>query len=504
MEIQPIAYSDFYKTDHRPQYPRNTQKVYSNLTPRESRIPGINQVVVWGNQFFCKEILIEQFNREFFRKPKAEVVAKYKRRLDTSLGKDAVSVKHIEELHDLGYLPLLIKALPEGTLCPLRVPCLTITNTHPKFFWLVNFFETVMSNTLWGMMTSATLAYEYRTMLDQACKETSDLDWFVDWQAHDFSMRGMFGIEAAMMSGSGHLLSFTGTDTIPAIDFLEKYYGANAEKEMIGGSVPATEHSVMCMGGKETEVDTFTRLLTEVYPKGIVSIVSDTWDFWNVLENELPKIKDIIMNRDGKLVIRPDSGDPIRIICGDPDSDNPCAQKGAVEMLWDLFGGIVNSKGFKQLDSHIGLIYGDSITLSRCREICRQLKAKGFATTNVVYGVGSYTYQHVTRDTFGFAVKSTYGVIDDIGYDIYKAPKTDSGVKKSAKGLVKVVKDPLTNRLTLIDEITPEDEKTGLLEPIFIDGKLVKETTLAEVRALLKKQVKILFPEPAQYENART
>lgn len=501
MNISPLVYKDFYKTGHIYQYPKGTEKVYSNFTPRESRISGINQVVVFGVQYFIKEFLIDQFDRDFFMKPQNEVVAAYQRRLDFALGKDAVTMDHIIELHSLGYLPLEIKALPEGTLCPLRVPCLTITNTDKRFFWLVNFLETLLSNTLWGMMTSATLAYEYRTILEQYGKDTSDLDWFIDWQAHDFSMRGMFGVTAAMMSGAGHLLSFTGTDTVAAIDFLEKYYKADCSKETIGGSVPATEHSVMCMGGKETEIETFTRLLTEVYPKGIVSVVSDTWDYWKVLSEELPKMKNVILNRDGKLVIRPDSGDPIKVLCGDPNSDDPYIGKGSVEVLWDLFGGVVNSKGYKQLDSHIGLIYGDSITIARCREICRQLKAKGFATTNVVYGVGSYTYQHVTRDTFGFAVKSTYGVINGVAYDIYKAPKTDSGVKNSAKGLLKVVQDPDSRRLVLADEVTPEEEKGGLLETVFYNGSLVKETSLTEIRALLKKQTKIVYPEPVHFDG---
>jgi nicotinamide phosphoribosyltransferase len=493
--MTPTVYKDFYKTDHRPQYPLNTWRVYSNLTPRESRIPGINQIVVFGIQYFVKEYLIRAYNERFFSLPKEEAVRRYKRRLDHSLGKDTVSMKHIEELHDLGYLPLHIKALPEGSLSPLRVPVLTITNTDKRFFWLTNDQETILSTTLWGMMTSATIAYEYRTILEQYGKSTSDQDWFIDWQAHDFSMRGMFGCEAACMSGAAHLISFTGTDTIPAIDFLEHYYGADCEKEMIGGSVPATEHSVMCMGGEETEVETYRRLLVDVYPKGIVSIVSDTWDFWKVLTEEIPKLKDIIMKRDGKLVIRPDSGDPIKILCGDPNSDDPAVVKGAVEVLWDLFGGEINSKGYKQLDPHIGLIYGDSITIDRCRTICRRLKQKGFSTTNVVYGVGSYTYQHVTRDTFGFAVKSTYGVIDGKPVDIFKKPKTDNGIKNSAKGLLMV-----DDKFNLVQCCTPEQENSGMLQTVFLNGKLENETTLAQIRSRLKTQRKMFYPEPGVSE----
>jgi nicotinamide phosphoribosyltransferase len=192
---------------------------------------------------FVKEYLIGQFNENFFSRPKAEVVAKYKRRMDTSLGKDAIAVGHLEALHDLGYLPLEIKALKEGTLCPLRVPMLTIKNTLPEFFWLTNFLETLISCQLWHPVTSATIAFEYRKLLTQYADETSDMPDFVSWQGHDFSMRGQTSIESACASGAGHLLSFTGADTVPAIDYLEQYYWADSDFELVGGSVPATEHS---------------------------------------------------------------------------------------------------------------------------------------------------------------------------------------------------------------------------------------------------------------------
>src|SRR5262245_6428712 len=384
--ILPILYKDFYKTDHRRQYPEGTEMVYSNLTARGSRIPGIERVVVFGIQYFIKDYLLRRFNDGFFSKPKAEVIAKYKRRMDTSLGKDAVSTGHLEAMHDLGYLPILIKALPEGTLCPMRVPFLTIVNTKPEFFWLTNFLETLMCNVIWHPMTSATIAHAYRKILDLYAVETSDMLDFVQWQGHDFSMRGHSSFESSIVSGGAHLLSFTGTDTIPAIDWLENFYGANADAELIGGSVPATEHSVMCLGGQETEMETYRRLLTDVYPKGIVSVVSDTWDYFGVLTEALPQLKGVIMARDGKLVVRPDSGDPEKIICGDPESavDSP-HRRGTINILWDIFGGTVNTKGYRQLDPHIGIIYGDSITLDRCEAISRNLKAQGFASPNMIY-----------------------------------------------------------------------------------------------------------------------
>jgi len=483
--MNPLMYSDFYKTDHRRQYPDGTEVVYSNWTPRGSRIPGIDKVVVFGIQYFIKEYLVEQFNAGFFDRDRAEVVSEYKRRLDTSLGQNAVPVEHIEALHDLGYLPVEIKSLDEGTECPMRVPILTIKNTLPEFFWVTNFLETLLSAVLWGPMTSATIAKKYRGILDRYASETSDMPDFVDWQGHDFSMRGMLGIDAAAISGAAHLLSFTGTDTIPAIDFLERYYFADADRELIGGSVPATEHSVMCLGGLEDEIGTFEDLIFEVYPKGIVSVVSDTWDFWKVLTEYLPKLKDRILARDGKVVIRPDSGDPTAIICGDTTApDGSVESKGAVQLLWEVFGGTINSKGYKQLDEHIGLIYGDAITIDRCEEICDSLKQQGFASTNVVFGIGSFTYQYNTRDTFGFAMKATYGEVNGEPRNIFKDPKTDNGLKKSAKGLLLVSKEE--GELVLRDEVAVADECKGELREVFKDGFITRSTTLGEIRNVLK------------------
>ena len=482
-KISPIFFKDFYKTDHRRQYPEGTELIYSNFTARESRLKGVDHVVFFGLQYFIQEYLINQFSDNFFGQPKEKVISLYKRRMDSALGPGKVATDHIEALHDLGYLPLEIKALPEGTVVPLRIPLLTIKNTHPDFFWLVNFIETLLSVTLWHPITSATIAYEYRKLLTKYAKETSDKEDFVDWQAHDFSMRGQTSLESAIVSGGAHLLSFNGTDTIPSIDFMEIYYGADATNEIIGGSVPATEHSVMCMGGKNNERETYKRLMETVYPSGILSIVSDTWDYWNVLTNILPSLKEVIMAREGTIVVRPDSGDPIKIICGDPEApENSPQRKGTLEILWETFGGTINSKGFRQLDSHIGCIYGDSITLERCEKILEGMRIKGFASTNMVFGVGSFTYQYVTRDTFGFAVKSTYGVINGTPYEIFKKPATDNGVKFSAKGLLKV-----NNDLTLSESVSPSEENTGLLETVFLNDRCFKFQTLKQIRSRLRK-----------------
>lgn len=483
--------TDGYKVDHRRQYPRGTELVYSNWTPRKSRVPGVEKVVFFGLQYFIKKYLIEEFNQSFFNRPKAEVVAEYQRRIESYLGPGAIGYEHVEALHDLGYLPLELKAVPEGTRVPMRMPMFTIRNTRPDQFWLTNFLETLLSCILWLPCTSATTAAEYRRILDEFAEKTGGDPAFVPWQGHDFSFRGMAGLEAALLSGAGHLLSFTGTDTIPAIDFLETYYGADATRELVGGSVAATEHSVMCMGTQVDELGTFRRLITEVYPAGIVSIVSDTWDFWQVITDYLPRLKPLILAREGKVVIRPDSGDPVHILCGDPDAPAGSPEfKGAVECLWETFGGSLTATGHQALDPHIGLIYGDSITLDRCRAILERLEAKGFASTNVVMGIGSYTYQYVTRDTFGFAVKATYGEVNGEGREIFKDPKTDDGTKKSARGLL-YLSGTDYEATALEDRVSWEREATGLLQPVFRDGKLLKEWTLSEIRARVAGELRI-------------
>lgn len=483
--MSPLLLTDGYKLDHRRQYPAGTTLVYSNWTPRKSRVEGVESVVFFGLQYFLKHYVQERFQRDFFDRPRQEVLDEYAARVNAYLGPNQVGTEHIGTLHDLGYIPMSFKALPEGASVPVRVPMFTMVNTLPEFFWLTNYFETLLSAVVWMPCNSATLAREYRRILDAAAAKTSSTPEFVDWQGHDFSMRGMAGIEAGLMSSAAHLLSFSGSDTVPAIDFLERYYGADAQTETVGGSVAATEHSVMSMGTQDDELGTFRRLVTEVYPAGVVSIVSDTWDLWQVLTEYLPALKSEILARDGKVVIRPDSGDPADIICGTPSSKTENARRGVIELLWACSGGSTNDKGYRELDPHVGAIYGDSITLDRARDITARLAAKGFASTNVVLGVGSFTYQYNTRDTFGFAMKATYGEVDGEGRAIFKDPVTDDGTKKSARGLVRVERED--GGYVLYDEQTWAQEAGGELVEVFRDGKLLVEHTLSDVRARVRQ-----------------
>lgn len=490
----PLLCIDFYKSDHISQYPQGTTKVYSNFTPRSSRLYNgkSEQIVNFGLQIFIKDFLIDTWNEGFFNRPKAEVVNEYKEFMDSTLGPDAIETAHIEALHDLGYLPIEIKALPEGSKVPMKVPVLTITNTVPEFFWLVNYLETVMSTELWKPMTNATIANEFKQNFLEFAELTGGNKDFIMFQGHDFSARGLSNREDGYKSGIAHLTSFAGTDTCLAIKGAKDFYNADYTKELVGTSVPATEHSVMCMGSKESEIDTFRRLITDLYPSGVVSIVSDTWDFWKVISEYTVELKEEILNRKenalglAKVVFRPDSGDPADILCGTKFATQKCItpqEKGAVDVLWDIFGGTVNDKGFKTLNQRVGLIYGDSITLERQRDILQRLADKGFASDNIVFGIGSYTYQYSTRDTFGMAMKATYGEVNGEAREIFKDPVTDSGTKKSAKGLLRV--DLVDGKYTLTDQCTPEQEQGGELKEVYRDGKLLIETTLSEIRERL-------------------
>lgn len=523
----PTLLCDFYKVSHKDQYAKGTTAIYSTWTPRSNKhLPQVSRIVQFGLQAFIKKYLIEYFNENFFKRNCEEVIEEYRDFIKRTLATE-VTGDHIRALHQLQYLPIKIKAIPEGKSVLPKVPLLTVENTHKDFFWLTNYFETLFSCMLWQPMTSASIAREYKKILTKYADETCDDRFHVTFQAHDFSMRGMSSLETAEFSGAGHLTSFTGTDTIPAINFVEGYYDTKGEE--IGSSIPATEHSVMCSLG-QNEIEAFRHLIEDVYPNGFVSIVSDTWDFWGNVTKTLPYLKDKILARAGKVVIRPDSGDPVDIICGTEkvrspellsafigtgyfygltkddkiakvtrtfwngeenikidEDDRTAEQKGLIECLWEIFEGITNSKGYKELDYHIGAIYGDSITLERAETILQKLKEKGFASSNIVFGVGSFTYQFNTRDSLGFAMKSTWAIIEGKETLLYKDPKTDDGTKRSQRGRVAVLNDGNT----FVDGLyldNPELKESELVT-VFNDGELLKEYSWEEIKNNVQKSV---------------
>lgn len=485
----PIYNVDFYKTGHPQQYPRGTEFVYANWTPRSSRIAGRTHVIPFGLQVYIKEVLLKQWNNQFFWKPLGPILDEYKTFIRATLGVKEPYTAHLEALHAEGRLPLNIFALPEGIPAPLNVPQFVIHNTAKHAYWLPNNIESDLSNRLWKASTSATTAKVYREIFVKYARLAGEKDLsFVNWQGHDFSYRGMSGFEDAVFSGLGHLLSFNGTDTVPAIFAAREFYGADFS---VGGSVPATEHSVMCAGSKEGEFETFRRLITEVHPSGIVSIVSDTWDLWKVLTDIVPRLKETILAREGKVVIRPDSGDPVLILCGDPAAaaGSPAA-KGTLRLLAEALG-TTQQVGGLPLINKAAAIYGDAITPERATQILdRTVNELKLSPYNVVFGIGSFTYEYCTRDNNGFAMKATAVQREGQGVEaIFKAPVTDNGGKKSHKGIPVVYREAITSSgmLELGDYVVrestdPEDLYSSASDLVFADGHLIQETKFETIR----------------------
>lgn len=413
--IAPLMMVDCYKLSHKKQYDTigNVTKIYSNFTNRKSRIEGLDGVVHFGLQAFLQEYCIDAF-KPFFAATADEVCKLYAERVSQVIGTpiDDIDTTHIRKLHELGYLPLEFKSLPEGTIVPFKVPSFTVENTHPDFYWLPNYIETILSTSIWHPSTSATISHRIRLLLEEWADKTGADEAGIDFQGHDFSYRGQTSNATAAASGAGHLLSFKGSDSLNTLDYIDYYY-SGANNGQILASVPATEHSVMSTGiAVNGEQETFKRLM-EAYPNGILSIVSDTFDLWTVINEYLPALKDDILARDGKLVVRPDTGNPADIVCGTKSNPNTVSTQqlrtmkgdpeyfGVLELLWKHFGGTINKKGYKELDSHIGVIYGDGMNYDTINEILTRMEKAKFASSNVVFGMGSYNFQgNITRDTF--------------------------------------------------------------------------------------------------------
>ena len=485
--VPALLLTDFYKICHRSFFNPDTTQLVSYWTPRKSRLEHIDYVVMFWLQATCKKYLIDHFNITFFERPWEEVREEYVTYVAATFYEDIAEgeIEAFKKIYDLGYLPIEIRAVPEGTRVPIGCPALEIRATEDYAFWLPQYLETILSCNLWSPMTAATLADANRRALVSWYDKTVDDGVPVRTGAGDFSMRGMPGDDAAIMADAGHLLSFSSTATVPTAWALNCFYNAPFS---VARGVPSTEHSIPESFGQERELDYFKRVLTE-RPTGPLSTVSDTWDLEKVLVEHLPKLKDLIMARDGKVVIRPDSGKPADIICGvDGKMDgSPLEVDGCIGLLWKLFGGRINSKGYRELDPHIGLIYGDAITHESLNEICSRLERLGYAANNIIFGFGSYTYQYVTRDTFGFALKVTHGIVAGEERYMFKDPKTDKGThsasKKSQKGMC-IVTQGADGKLTYTDQhtITESDSPDNLLRPVFRNGELLVDEDFDTIR----------------------
>lgn len=489
-KINPMLLIDFYKAVHAEMLPTGITKSVSYFTPRMSRVKMWDKVVMFGLQGFIKTYLIDYFNEEFFNKSFDEVISEYKRIMDNTLGKGVYKIEKIEKLHKLGYLPIEIVALPEGVRVPMQVPMFGITNTHPDFAWLPQSLESLISAEMWHPMLAATVGYTYRQIVNKYYDLTCDDNISRARALGAFDFRGEECTESAIKAGAGWCLSFLNTATVPTIPYLEQNYNCNCENEPVAFGSPSTEHSVMCSnyavdGDEETLI---RRLLTEIYPNTSFSCVLDSYDYWNVIDNILPKLKPEIMAHNGCMLMRGDSGDCVGVVTQ------------TVFKLWEHFGGTINSKGYKVLDPHVKAIYGDSITIQRCEKIYEILEENGFACSNVLLGVGSFSFQCVeedgilkpfTRDTFSSCIKATYCEIDGKPYPIFKNPK-DGGFKKSQKGCCVVVRSG--DNLIYVDgrtweeaQISGADASVNELQPVFKDGKMLTEQSLAEIRNILHR-----------------
>ena len=511
MDINSLLLKDFYKACHSELIPQNMTRSVSYFTPRKSRVNMWPEVVNFGLQAFIKEWLIDSFNKNFFNRSEADVISEYRRVLDNTFGAGVYSVDKIRNLHRLGFLPIEIWALPEGVKVPMHVPIFGITNTHPDFAWLGQALESLISAELWYPMITATVGNTYRNIVNKWYDKTAERTAPRCRALGNFDFRGDMGVDASLKAAAGWLLSFANTATVPAIPYMEKMYNCDCEEQVVGYGSISTEHFVMCSNSaydtlnnpdkfyRYKDIDPHRervflhRLLTQTYHYNSFSCVCDSYDYWNVVENILPTLKEEILGHHGTMFIRGDSGDCVDIVTK------------TVFKLWDIFGGTVNGKGYKVLDNHIRALYGDSITVERADKIYSILEQNGFAANNVSLGVGSFSMHCIeengilkpfTRDTFSCAIKAVYAEFTDkdvnvTPMNIYTDPKTDrdtgDGFKKSQKGCC-VVHKLDDGSYGYSDGYTWEiasQSPVQLMRCVFRDGRLLVNESLDTIRRRL-------------------
>lgn len=458
-----LLLADAYKYSHYKLYASGTTKIYSYL---ESRGGMFDETVFYGLQYFLKEYLQGQaFTRE--NMDEAEEV------LNGVFGRKGVfkreNFDYILDKYN-GQLPIRIKAVPEGTAVPVKNVLMTIENTDPKCFWLTNFLETLLMQ-VWYPSTVATLSREIRKTVEHYFEWTADetSKASVDFVLNDFGFRGVSSVESAGLGGSAHLINFMGSDTVYASAFAKKYY--NAQK-VYGMSVPATEHSIMTLKGAAGEKEIFNHVLN-AYPDGILSCVSDSYNIFNAV-GELwgREFKDKILQRNGTLVIRPDSGDPVQTLMK------------VFEILFDRFGFTTNSKGYRVLPKQVRVIQGDGIDYESIQLIYKTLASKGISAENLLLGMGGALLQKVNRDTQKFALKCSFAEVNGETVNVQKSP-----TEMNEQGeLVKSFKTSKAGRLKLIQTeaglktVNENESGEDILETVFENGKIKKSCTFEEIR----------------------
>jgi nicotinamide phosphoribosyltransferase len=463
-----LLLADAYKYSHYKLYLPGTTKIYSYLESRGGAFP---ETVFYGLQYFLKEYLEGQaFTRADI--DEAEEI------LNGVFGRNDVfkrsNFEYILNKYN-GRLPVKIKAVAEGSIVPVHNALMTIENTDPQCYWLTNFLETLLMQ-VWYPCTVATLSREVRKIVERYFEQTADeaAKSAIDFVLNDFGFRGVSSVESAGIGGSAHLINFMGSDTVHASKVAREYYHA---KKVYGMSVPATEHSIMTLLGESGEKKIFEHVLN-AYPNGILSCVSDGYNIFNAVENYWGgDLKEQVLRREGTLVIRPDSGDPVKTLLK------------VFDLLFDKFGFTVNSKGFRVLPSQVRVIQGDGIDLHTIPLIYEALKREGISAENLVLGMGGALLQKINRDTQKFALKCSYAEIDGQQVNVKKHPvemNSEGALVKSFKtskaGRLKLVKVDGQYHTTDVSSNNHED----LLQPVFENGVITKEHTFEDIRERAK------------------
>lgn len=529
--LNPAMACDYYKVGHPFMQPPGMETVYATWTARSNKYhKDCPKTVVFGHQYTIEEWFIDFFNEHFFNIPLVALEGEFKEMMASSFNPRYADFSKFTQLHALGYLPIAVYGVPEGTLLPVGVPDHVIFNTDKNFAWLPQYLEDVWSANNWLPSTSATTAYYRRKIIKPYADMTSDVPNLAMHMCGDFSLRGHTHLYAGAISGAAHLVAFDRTATVGANALLRDYYDADLFEQVPGMGTPSLEHSVVEQGiawfknritsgdvpdymqpylQKATmegnweinllaEMCFILYLITEIQPAGMMTYVSDTYDYWGVVSRILPVIKDAIMKRDGCFSVRPDSGVPTHIICGDPELRkhardeirNSPEAKGTLRMLMEIFGTSINSKGYAVLPKQIRMIYGDAITPEITKSVCAWCAENKVSIENLAFGIGAFTYQYVTRDTRGYAIKATDCIHAEFGeLPIYKQPKTDPG-KKSPRGCVAVVKDG-ENGYTMVDGLTLEESLNypgNIMVKKFYNGETFNRETLNTIRARLNNE----------------
>ena len=449
--------TDSYKQFHAKMEPVNTEYVYSYFESRDgAKFP---YTMFFGLQALLKEYLVGVVVTK-------EDVDDAENMVTAHMGNHFNRARwdYIVEVHG-GKLPVEIRAVPEGMKVPTSNVLMTVVNTDPQCAWLTNHLETLLTH-VWSASTVATLSSStkdmYKKYLNMTCDAGENFGG-LPFMLHDFGMRGVSSMESAGFEGMGHLINFLGTDTIIAMEYAERLYGATRP---VAFSVPASEHSIMTALGRSGEPEIVGNLLN-TFPDGILSLVGDSYDIYNFAENIIgTKYHDGIMKRNGKVVVRPDSGDASEV------------SLKVINILWDKFGGTVNKLGFKVLDPHIGLIWGDGIDKDGIEAVLNTLMNAGYSVENMVFGQGGGLLQKVNRDTQRFAFKSSAQCRSGVWHDIFKDPIDSS--KKSKRGRLALVRKETGELHTLSYEQYGHQD---ILVPVFRNGVLLKDYTFDEVRA---------------------